>query len=103
MKIISKAFVVGDPIAHSLSPLLHQTWLKQTRTDGSYEKRHINQSDLSKKLKALFLEEGFVGANITLPHKRAVLQIADEVTIRAKQTGAANLLYIKNNKIIILL
>jgi shikimate dehydrogenase len=100
MSKIRKAWVVGDPIVHSLSPVLHQAWLEQTGINGVYKKAQISSNYLPKKLKTLFRKDGFVGVNITLPHKSAVLQIADKITRRAEQAGAANLLYKKDNKII---
>lgn len=100
MKTCPKAYVIGDPIDHSLSPILHQTWLRQAGIRGEYKALRVKVKTLPQQLRLLFDNPAFVGANITLPHKQTVLAYADEITPIAKITGAANLLTKKNNKII---
>lgn len=88
---IPLAGVIGDPIAHSLSPRLHGHWLKRYGLRGHYVPLHINHVDLPEALKTL-PRMGFVGINVTLPHKELVLSLADTVTDRAALIGAANTL-----------
>ena len=84
--------VIGRPIKHSKSPILHNYWLKKHRVFGYYIPLNVDPKKLSKTIKSLvFL--GFRGVNITIPHKTAVLSIADTVTDRASVIGAANTLY----------
>lgn len=88
---IPLAGVIGDPIAHSRSPALHGYWLQRYGLKGHYVPLHIAQQDLQKALEVL-PKLGFVGANVTIPHKEAVLKLADVVTDRAALIGAANTL-----------
>ena len=88
---IPLAGVIGSPIAHSKSPKLQNYWLSRYGIDGYYIPMDINQSDLADVLRIL-PRQGFVGVNITLPHKEAALSIADSVTDRAALIGAANTL-----------
>ncbi len=89
--MIPLAGVIGDPIAHSLSPRLHGHWLKRYGLKGHYVPLHINHTDLPEALGVL-PRMGFVGANVTLPHKELVLSLSDSVTDRAALIGAANTL-----------
>lgn len=96
---IPLAGVIGSPIAHSRSPALHGYWLKRYGIKGHYIPMDIAQADLAEALR--FLPKiGFVGLNVTIPHKESVLQIADIVTDRAALIGAANtLIFRKDGKI----
>jgi shikimate dehydrogenase len=93
------ACVAGDPIAHSLSPLLHQTWLKALGIEAQYKHFHVSAADFEKEILALFKNEDFVGMNVTLPHKKAALEIATMASAEARAAGVANLLVRKNGQI----
>ncbi len=96
---IPLAGVIGSPIAHSRSPQLHQHWLKTYGIRGYYIPMDIAAVDLKQAILTL-PKMGFVGVNITIPHKEAVLEIADLVTDRAALIGAANtLIFRKDGKI----
>jgi shikimate dehydrogenase len=96
---IPLAAVIGHPIAHSRSPALHTYWLKRYGLKGHYIPIDIGPSDLPDLIRTL-PRLGFVGANITIPHKEAILNIADIVTDRAALIGAANtLIFRKDGKI----
>lgn len=96
---IPLAGVIGAPIAHSKSPLLHGHWLKTYSLRGFYIPIEVSADNLAQVLHAL-PKAGFVGVNITIPHKLAVLEIADLVTDRATLIGAANtLIFRKDGKI----
>ncbi len=88
---IPLAGVIGAPIAHSKSPILHGHWLKRYNIAGHYVPMHIEQADLGHVLETL-PKMGFVGLNVTLPHKEQVLALADVVSDRASIIGAANTL-----------
>lgn len=85
------AGVIGWPIAHSRSPRLHGHWLKRYGIAGHYVPLPVQPDHLAEVLHAL-PRMGFVGANVTIPHKEAVLALADIVTDRAALIGAANTL-----------
>ena len=97
---IPLAGVIGSPIAHSKSPRLHRHWLAKYGIAGDYVPLHVEKDDLREVLRAL-PKMGFVGANVTIPHKVAVLDIADQVSDRATLIGAANtLIFHEDGKII---
>ncbi|MFQ1700300.1 shikimate dehydrogenase [Loktanella agnita] len=96
MTQIPRAAVIGDPISHSLSPKLHGHWLRRYGLAGEYTALHVNKDDLQQTLRDL-PGQGFVGANITLPHKVRVLDYADHVSDRATLIGAANTLIFKED------
>lgn len=96
---IPLAAVIGSPIAHSRSPALHGYWLKRYGLKGFYIPMDVAQADLETVLRTL-PKMGFVGANVTIPHKEAILHIADVITDRAALIGAANtLIFRKDGKI----
>ena len=99
MPRIPLAGVIGHPIAHSRSPTLHGYWLKRYGINGHYIPMDVGQSDLKDALQIL-PKLGFVGLNVTIPHKETVLALADVVTDRAALIGAANtLIFRKDGKI----
>ena len=85
------AGVIGDPILHSKSPLLHRFWLNQNNINGHYIPLKVSKIDLELVLKTL-PKMGFSGVNVTVPHKESVLKIANEITQSASQIGSANTL-----------
>jgi len=88
---IPLAGVIGSPIAHSRSPQLHRHWLKTYGIAGHYIPMEVRSEDLEQVLRTM-PKMGFVGINVTIPHKEKVLGIADQVTDRATLIGAANTL-----------
>ncbi|NHF72939.1 shikimate dehydrogenase [Paracoccus xiamenensis] len=90
------AGVIGWPIAHSRSPLLHGHWLQRYGLAGHYIPIPVRPENLAEVLRTL-PRMGFVGVNVTIPHKEAVLQIADIVTDRAALIGAANTLIFRED------
>ncbi|SFE16247.1 shikimate dehydrogenase [Sulfitobacter brevis] len=96
---IPLAGVIGSPIAHSKSPQLHQHWLKTYGIAGHYIPMDIAPEDLAEAIRTL-PKLGFVGINVTLPHKEAIMELADLVTDRATLIGAANtLIFRKDGKV----
>jgi shikimate dehydrogenase len=96
---IPLAGVIGHPVAHSRSPALHGYWLKRYGIKGHYIPMDVAQNDLAETL-SLLPRLGFVGLNVTIPHKETVLALADVVTDRAALIGAANtLIFRKDGKI----
>ena len=93
---IPLAGVIGNPIAHSRSPRLHRHWLRKHGLLGEYIPLHVQEDNLETVVRAL-PKMGFVGANVTVPHKVAVLGLADQVSDRATLIGAANTLIFKGD------
>ena len=88
---IPLAAVLGSPISHSKSPTLYNYWFKKYSIRGHYIPIDVDPSNLNQILRVM-PKMGFVGANITIPHKEIVLTIADQITDRAAVIGAANTL-----------
>lgn len=93
---IPLAAVIGSPVAHSKSPQLHNHWLKVNGLPGFYIPMEVDTEDLETVLRTL-PKMGFVGVNITIPHKEKVLEIADLITDRATLIGAANTLIFRQD------
>ena len=85
------AGVLGNPIAHSKSPILHQFWLKQNKIKGFYIPLKVSENDLEMTLRNL-PKIGFSGVNVTVPHKESVMSFAKIKTERASLIGSANTL-----------
>ena len=83
------AGIMGWPVAHSRSPLLHGYWLAETGIDGAYVPLPVRPEQIEQALRALPVL-GFRGCNLTLPHKRMALAVADRVEPLARRIGAAN-------------
>jgi len=83
--------VIGDPIAHSLSPLIHNAWLRDAGIDATYEAMQVAEGDLPHALNTL-RDRAAIGVNITLPHKHAALIAAKQSSMDAALIGAANTL-----------
>ncbi|MCD8563094.1 MAG: shikimate dehydrogenase [Alphaproteobacteria bacterium] len=94
-----KAGVIGHPVGHSKSPLIHNYWIKRYGFSGSYEAIDIAPEDLSDRLPALFAA-GYAGFNVTIPHKETVMALCDEITDMAAKIGAVNTLFREDNRII---
>ena len=96
---IPLAGVIGSPVAHSRSPALHGYWLRRYGLSGHYVPMDVAQADLGAAL-SMLPKLGFVGLNVTIPHKETVLALADIVTDRAALIGAANtLIFRKDGKL----
>ena len=73
---MKRACVIGWPVEHSRSPVIHRYWLKLYGLDGAYEKEAVRPEEIDGFLRSLG-KRGYVGANVTLPHKEAALAAAD--------------------------
>jgi shikimate dehydrogenase len=81
--------VIGDPVAHSLSPALHQPALDQLGIPAVYERWHTPAADLAKRVKSL-RDPSILGASVTVPHKIAVMSMLDDLSAAARRAGAVN-------------
>lgn len=84
------AGVVGMPVAQSLSPVLHGTWLKRFGLPGRYERREIAPERFESDMTSLLQDEGWVGMNVTVPHKEAAFRFCDRLDQAARRLGAVN-------------
>lgn len=87
------AEVIGDPVSHSRSPAIHRFWLGKLGRGGDYRASHVLTHQLGEYVAGRRADSGWLGCNITLPHKIAILDHADRMSDIARQIGAANTLY----------
>ena len=97
--MIKKYLVIGNPIEHSLSPKLHNYWLKENNIDAIYDKKKLDDSEL-KNIISQVKEEKINGINVTVPFKKAVIPFLDELSPEAKDTQSVNTIYIQNGSTI---
>lgn len=94
------AFVVGYPIKHSRSPLIHGYWLKTLGIAGSYEKVEVTPEAFANFIAGLKSSDpSFCGGNVTIPHKEAAYRLADETDELTDELGAANTLWLEDGKL----
>jgi shikimate dehydrogenase len=87
-----RCFIIGHPVAHSRSPLIHGHWLAEHGLAGSYERVNVPPSGLAAFVARIRAGE-FAGGNVTVPHKEAVLPLLDEVSETARRMGAVNTIW----------
>jgi len=96
---MKKYLVIGNPIEHSLSPKLHNYWIKKNNINAVYDKKNLNENDIEGLI--LEIRNGKVdGINITVPFKKSVIPFLDQITPLADETQSVNTIYKENNKIV---
>jgi shikimate dehydrogenase len=96
---MKKYLVIGNPIEHSLSPKLHNHWIKQNNIDAVYEKKQLNESDIEGMIDKV--RSGKIdGINVTIPFKKSVIPFLDQLTLIAKEAQSVNTIFKKDNKIV---
>lgn len=96
---MKQLFVIGDPVAHSLSPLLHQAMIDQTGAAYRYDVRTVRPEELPVFVRWA-KDGGCAGFNVTMPHKEAILPLLDEVDATAASCGAVNTVCIRKGRAI---
>ena len=94
-----KFLVVGNPIEHSLSPMLHNYWIKKNNLKASYDKKSLEQHEI-KQLILDLREEKIHGLNVTVPFKKIVIPFLDVLSNEAKSSQSVNTIYKNKGKII---
>ncbi|MGX5736975.1 shikimate dehydrogenase [Bosea thiooxidans] len=94
-----RCFVIGHPIAHSRSPLIHGEWLRQYALPGSYERIDVAPAELPAFIARLRQGE-FAGGNVTVPHKEAAMALVDTVSEAGRAVGAVNTLWREGGRIL---
>lgn len=95
---MKEAFVIGHPIAHSKSPLLHGHWIDTHKIDATYSAQDVapeKLSDFAARLK----NGSHVGGNVTVPHKEAIMPFCDQISETAQKIGAVNTLWLQKGKL----
>ena len=96
---MKKYLVIGNPIEHSLSPKIHNYWIKKNNIEAEYEKKKINEEDIKNIIEEV--KRGDIsGINVTVPFKNKVIPFLEELTPEAKESQSVNTIYKENGKII---
>ena len=96
---MKKFCVIGNPIDHSLSPKLHNFWLKKNKIEAIYEKKLLEENEIPKLIESIRKSE-INGVNVTVPFKNSVIPFLDGLSSEAKQTNSVNTICIEEDKII---
>ena len=96
---MKKYLVIGNPIEHSLSPKLHNYWIKKNNIEAVYDKKQINESDIEFVIDEI-KNEKINGINVTVPFKKLVIPFMDELSSEANESQSVNTIYFQNGKVI---
>ena len=96
---MKKYLVIGNPIEHSLSPKLHNYWIKKNNIDAIYDKKKMDENDL-KNIISEIKENKIHGVNVTVSFKKSVIPYLDQLSEEANETQSVNTIYLNNGKTI---
>ena len=96
---MKKYLVIGNPIEHSLSPELHNYWIKNNNIKAIYEKKRLEKNDL-KNLVFRIKKKEIQGVNVTVPFKKIIIPFLDKLSVESENTQSVNTVFFENNKII---
>jgi len=96
---MKKYIVIGNPIDHSLSPKLHNFWLKENKIDAIYEKKKLDENDL-KTIISEIKEKKINGINVTVPFKKVIIPYLDKLSPEAEQTQSVNTIILSEDNLI---
>ena len=96
---MKKFLVIGSPIEHSLSPELHNYWIRKNNINAIYEKQKLNKDQLEEFISQV-KDNKINGINVTVPFKKTVIPYLDELSAEAQSTQSVNTIYKKDDKII---
>ena len=96
---MKKYLVIGNPIEHSLSPRLHNFWIKKNNIDAIYKKQKL-EADKLEDLILKVKEKKIQGVNVTVPFKNTIIPLLDKLSTEAQNTQSVNTIYLDNNETI---
>jgi shikimate dehydrogenase len=96
---VKKYLVIGNPIEHSLSPLLHNYWIKNKNINAIYEKKRINENEI-KNIILQIKQEKITGINVTVPFKNLIITHLDQLSFEAEKTESVNTVLLEKGKIV---
>ena len=96
---LRRACVMGHPVAHSRSPMIHNYWLKKLGIQGSYELKDL-PPDAFPGFVANLARNGYIGGNVTVPHKEAAFRAVAARDAAAEAVGAVNTLWLENGRLV---
>ena len=96
---MKKFLVIGNPIEHSLSPKLHNYWIKKNNLNAVYEKQKLNENEIKDLI--LDVKKGKLnGINVTVPFKQTVIPFLDKLSTESEKTNSVNTIYLEGGKTI---
>ena len=96
---MKKYLVIGNPIEHSLSPKLHNYWIKQNNLEAVYDKKSINKEDVEGIISKL-KNDNISGINVTVPFKKTVIPFLDKLSPEAEHTQSVNTITFENGDLV---
>ena len=96
---MKKYLVIGNPIKHSLSPKLHNYWIKQNNLNAVYDKKQLDESEIERMI-AEVKNSKINGINVTVPFKKSVIPFLDQLTLLADETQSVNTIFKKDNQVV---
>jgi len=96
---MKKFLVIGNPIEHSLSPKLHNYWIKENNINAIYDKKKLNENEIEGILDEV-KKEKINGINVTIPFKKSIISFLDELTPSANEAKSVNTIFKKGNKVV---
>ena len=96
---MKKYLVIGNPIDHSLSPKLHNYWIKNNNINAIYEKRKLNKDEIEGLISKV-KEKKLNGINVTVPFKKEIIPYLDRLSLEAESTQSVNTIYLDNDKVV---
>ncbi len=96
---MKKYFVIGNPIEHSLSPQIHEFWMKKNNLNAFYKKQKLSNVDLSDYILKIKNKE-IDGINVTIPFKKEIISYLDELSLEAEKTQSVNTICLSNKKVV---
>ena len=96
---MKRYLVIGNPIDHSLSPLLHNYWIEKNKIKAIYEKKLLKENEIENTILKIRSKK-IDGINVTVPFKNKVVNFMDTLTKEASETGSVNTIYFKDDKIV---
>ena len=96
---MNKYLVIGNPIEHSLSPKLHNFWIKVNNFDAIYEKKKLNENQLADLILEI-KKKNIHGINVTVPFKKAVIPYLDKLTFESESTQSVNTIHLEDDKLV---
>ena len=96
---MKKYLVIGNPIQHSLSPKLHNHWIKENNINAIYDKKLLDENNIQEVIEEL-KNEKIHGINVTVPFKKSVIPFLDQLSPLAKEVQSVNTIFKKDNKVI---
>ncbi len=96
---MKKFLVIGNPIKHSLSPMLHNYWIKKNNINAIYEKKQTTDKELNEIINNVRIEK-LCGINVTIPFKKSIIPHVDILSTEAENTQSVNTIYLNNGKVV---